>query len=140
MSDIDWKEKRNEEYRALINRDGTKCHYCFTEMSHRSGEYKNSMSREHIVPTSLGGPSHMLNMILACHQCNNGHGSRMFKCYCEFCYNARMKFRWNDKFMARITVKPRVYKQYGKWFVDIGSAKWACGSWRDAHKTLFLGS
>ena len=77
---------------VLIRRDGNNCHYCHNPMSltirDRPPE-DHTMTLEHVVPESLGGPDTVLNIVLACHKCNRERQDEVFKCDCNFCVRAR---------------------------------------------------
>lgn len=49
----------------IFTRDGWSCRYCgkFCGLS-------NDLEIDHLVPISLGGSDHRLNLVATCHQCN----------------------------------------------------------------------
>ncbi|MBR9813711.1 HNH endonuclease [bacterium] len=56
--------------RALFQRDGHICLYCGERYRH------SDLSRDHVVPTSKGGPDEWENCVTACGPCNRRKGSR----------------------------------------------------------------
>lgn len=67
------------------------CHYCGVRWP---VEY---LTRDHIVPRSLGGTSGLYNLVRACRKCNSSKGQEMPTCKCEKCamavkrYHRRMR-------------------------------------------------
>lgn len=61
--------KRLAKVRCLFKRDGQACIYCGTPLT------EETATVEHIVPLGQGGPDRMINMALACFECNNGLGN-----------------------------------------------------------------
>ena len=55
---------------TLFRRDQHVCGYCGNEFSTRD------LSRDHIIPTSQGGPNNWMNVITACHGCNKHKDAR----------------------------------------------------------------
>lgn len=56
--------------RTLFRRDRNVCAYC-------GGEFEPShLSRDHIIPTSKGGPNTWMNVITACNHCNKHKDDR----------------------------------------------------------------
>ena len=81
--------------RVLIRRDGSVCHYCPTSMSltkRDSPPEPHTMTLEHVVPESKGGPSTADNLVLACSECNQKMDNQVFKCECNFCVRARNRY------------------------------------------------
>lgn len=60
--------RRNAAVRCLANRDGLTCIYCGAPLT------EETATIEHIVPLSQGGIDRMVNMALACADCNHGLG------------------------------------------------------------------
>jgi len=50
--------------RTLFRRDKNLCAYCGHQFS------TSELSRDHVVPTSKGGPNSWTNVVTACHSCN----------------------------------------------------------------------
>ncbi|AJD47288.1 HNH endonuclease domain-containing protein [Isoalcanivorax pacificus W11-5] len=59
--------------RALFRRDQNICLYCGQPFSDQS------LTRDHIVPTSRGGRDTWLNVVAACRRCNQHKGSRLLE-------------------------------------------------------------
>jgi 5-methylcytosine-specific restriction endonuclease McrA len=55
--------------RALLARDGDRCHWCSIQM-----RYPWTPTIEHMVPKSLGGSNRLENLVLACDWCNQKRG------------------------------------------------------------------
>ena len=55
---------------TLFMRDDNKCLYCGSDFSHRS------LSRDHVIPLSLGGEDVWTNVVTACRRCNNHKGGK----------------------------------------------------------------
>lgn len=62
----------------LVERDGTRCTWCCREMINLPIDQKQDcslhMTLEHVVPLAHGGTHDLLNLALACFQCNNARG------------------------------------------------------------------
>lgn len=56
--------------KALFRRDQNLCAYCGDEFSH------SDLSRDHIKPTSKGGPNSWMNVVAACNTCNKRKDDR----------------------------------------------------------------
>ena len=56
--------------RALFRRDRQLCLYCGSHFP------ESSLSRDHVLPISLGGRDHWANVVTACRQCNARKGNR----------------------------------------------------------------
>jgi hypothetical protein len=56
--------------KALFARDGHLCLYC----GHRFGP--KDLTRDHVVPTSRGGPDTWENVVTSCRNCNHRKGAR----------------------------------------------------------------
>jgi len=61
--------RRAAAIRCLAKRDGLTCIYCGCPLT------EETATIEHIVPLSLGGIDRMVNMALACTDCNHGLGN-----------------------------------------------------------------
>lgn len=57
----------------LLERDGDCCHYC-----HRQFRHTLPATRDHVIPSALGGSNLDDNMVLACKPCNGGRGVRSY--------------------------------------------------------------
>lgn len=57
--------------KALFRRDRDMCLYCGESYRHKSG-----LTRDHVIPTSKGGPNIWTNVVSACFKCNNVKGDR----------------------------------------------------------------
>lgn len=68
--DLSRRSKVNLTNRTLFGRDRNVCAYCGDR--HTS----NHLSRDHIVPQSLGGADTWLNCVTACQSCNHAKGSK----------------------------------------------------------------
>lgn len=92
---------------VIIMRDGMRCHYCeeYMNVYHgvRVGVQLSDPRRftfEHIVPKSVGGTWGLYNIVGACAKCNNGHGNDFYKCFCNFCKGARVRFEMREMGLA----------------------------------------
>lgn len=56
--------------KSLFRRDHNICAYCGGEFSH------HDLSRDHILPTSKGGPNTWMNVVTACNGCNKAKDDR----------------------------------------------------------------
>lgn len=56
--------------KALFRRDQNVCAYCGDEFT------SHNLSRDHIKPTSKGGPNIWMNVVTACHSCNKRKDDR----------------------------------------------------------------
>lgn len=59
----------------LFARDGYRCQYCYRHR--RELGYRESLTRDHIVPISRGGNNHWTNVVTACSRCNLRKGNRL---------------------------------------------------------------
>lgn len=82
----------------IVMRDGLRCHYCRENMNVYAdptiGQRRHDPKRftfEHVVPKSQGGSYGLYNIVGACSECNSREGSRIYKCFCGFCQNARVR-------------------------------------------------
>ena len=81
----------------VIMRDGLRCHYCreymnvYTRPNKVQARDPKRFTFEHVVPRSIGGSYGMYNIVGACSRCNGKHGNDVYKCFCKFCKNARVK-------------------------------------------------
>lgn len=63
-------------------RDGWSCEYCGVELTTKTNPNgtvlagKRFATRDHIIPTALGGANTLFNMVLACGPCNRRKGIR----------------------------------------------------------------
>jgi len=70
------QERNSEDYtpplnnRTLFRRDANVCMYCAERFS------TSDLTRDHIVPISLGGDDVWMNVVTACRRCNNHKGGR----------------------------------------------------------------
>ncbi len=60
--------RRRAVLRCLFKRDGAACIYCGAELT------EETATVEHVVPLGMGGPDRLINMALACRECNHGLG------------------------------------------------------------------
>ena len=62
----------------LVERDGVHCTWCCREMIDLpitlNQDCSLHMTLEHVVPLAHGGTHELLNLALACFQCNNARG------------------------------------------------------------------
>jgi 5-methylcytosine-specific restriction endonuclease McrA len=58
----------------LFARDGYSCQYCGRHR--RELGYRESLTRDHVVPISRGGDNDWLNVVTACSRCNLRKGNR----------------------------------------------------------------
>ena len=59
----------------LFARDGYRCQYCNRHRSELRG--REFLTRDHVVPLSLGGDNGWQNVVTACSACNNRKGSHL---------------------------------------------------------------
>ncbi len=59
----------------LFARDGYRCQYCGRQ-KHELG-YRESLTRDHLVPLSQGGGNGWTNVVTACSRCNLRKGNRL---------------------------------------------------------------
>jgi len=59
----------------LFARDGYRCQYCGRHR--RELGYRESLTRDHVVPISRGGDNGWLNVVTACSRCNLRKGNRL---------------------------------------------------------------
>lgn len=64
-----WKPPRFRK-RVLFNRDHWCCQYCGVELTHES------ITVDHIIPSSRGGRTSWLNCVASCKQCNRTKGNK----------------------------------------------------------------
>lgn len=58
---------------SLLARDQYECQYCEKKLSIKS------LTIDHVVPKSKGGPTTWLNVVSACHSCNNKKGNKSLR-------------------------------------------------------------
>lgn len=98
--------RHNLDTNNIIKRDGHGCHYCGKRMKfypNPTAEQQRDPKRftyEHIVPASMGGTWGMYNIVGACNACNQQKGNQYFKCFCEFCQMARVRFELKEMRVA----------------------------------------
>lgn len=63
----------------LINRDGTRCHYCGCELNFTDPAHDNYRTFDHKYPVSKGGKSNPGNLVLACFKCNSKKANNIRK-------------------------------------------------------------
>jgi hypothetical protein len=66
----------------LFLRDNFTCGYCgkiYSPAFVKKGSIANSLTRDHIVPTSRGGKDIWENVVTACISCNNKKGDKLLK-------------------------------------------------------------
>jgi hypothetical protein len=62
--------KRHRRLLRLVERDGTECVWCGTELGGTM-----AMTLDHVVPSSQGGTNDIENLVLACSPCNGMRGA-----------------------------------------------------------------
>ena len=60
--------------KTLGERYGMRCWWCSQQLRYDMG-WQNSVTREHVVPVSLGGPNEYWNLVAACYRCNTMRGT-----------------------------------------------------------------
>lgn len=67
-----YKPKHASQVRRLIERDGTRCHYCGVELSFEwsKDDQENYRTIDHVKPQARGGKTLLENLVLACARCN----------------------------------------------------------------------
>lgn len=55
---------RANKVKKLIQRDGSKCHYCKCVLNN------NNITVDHVIPKSKGGSDRIENLVLSCEFCN----------------------------------------------------------------------
>jgi len=74
-------KKRRVLVERLIERDGVSCTWCCREMIDKRIDPRIDcalhMTLEHLMPLSLGGTHELINLALACFECNNERGSNL---------------------------------------------------------------
>jgi 5-methylcytosine-specific restriction endonuclease McrA len=65
--------------RKLINRDGTRCHYCGVELAFDNPNAENYRTIDHKFPKDRGGRENLGNLVLACHNCNIAKKNKSYK-------------------------------------------------------------
>lgn len=60
---------RYSQRKKLYDRQDGICAYCFNEMTFDNNR-PNTVTRDHVIPRSKGGPSSMFNLIGVCATCN----------------------------------------------------------------------
>lgn len=78
------------------------CHYCSTIAL---------MTRDHIVPASLGGPDGGWNIVKACPRCNYEKADKWPTCGCEKCVAAVERFLEDPRLTERASVIVRRRKR-----------------------------
>ena len=80
--DLRAKQQREEHQltdpavrKQVFNLTGGKCAYCDTQLVESGGE-QDQFCIEHVVPSSMGGPNHLVNYVPSCRSCNNSKGDR----------------------------------------------------------------
>ena len=69
------KFRRQVTNTFLFARDGYRCQYCNRHRSELRG--REFLTRDHVVPLSLGGDNGWQNVVTACSACNNRKGSHL---------------------------------------------------------------
>lgn len=69
------KFRRQVTNTFLFARDGYRCQYCNRHRSELRG--REFLTRDHVVPLSLGGDNSWQNVVTACSACNNRKGSHL---------------------------------------------------------------
>lgn len=77
------KKKRRVRVLALLERDGNRCTWCCREMIDKpivpGADCSLHMTLEHLRPIGMGGSHDLLNLALACFQCNNYRGDHLIE-------------------------------------------------------------
>lgn len=83
VSSAVYKPRRTGQVKRLIERDGTRCHYCGVELEFEwSPTATNYRTVDHKQPQARNGKTLLKNLVLACPRCNLEKG---VKSYQEFC-------------------------------------------------------
>ena len=67
------KKQRQQVRDALVERDGSSCHYCGKHLQTKTRAKRlptNYCHIEHIVPREHGGTNELTNLVLSCKHCN----------------------------------------------------------------------
>jgi 5-methylcytosine-specific restriction endonuclease McrA len=59
----------------IAERARFKCEYCSADLLRSVDDYEWNWEREHVVPTSMGGPDELANWALSCRACNQLKGA-----------------------------------------------------------------
>ncbi len=80
--------RRRMFYRVpqLIERDGTKCHYCGCELNFTNPSHSNYRTVDHRNPRSAGEKANhnLNNLVLCCQSCNIKKGNLSYKEFKRF--------------------------------------------------------
>lgn len=75
--------KRRIRVELLLERDGNKCTWCCREMVDAPilprEDCRLHMTLEHLKPVCFGGSHDLINLALACFECNNERGDRQIE-------------------------------------------------------------
>jgi hypothetical protein len=95
------------------DRFGT-CHYCSIE---------TDMTRDHVVPASLGGPESTWNIVPSCAACNYQKADQWPTCGCEKCVAAVERFLGDPRFRANaVRILRRRIRELGDQMASIERA------------------
>ncbi len=61
--------RRKQGIIRLFEEQNGKCAYCGTDMTLKLGE-RNTVTKDHVVPRSKGGPTEAWNLVASCATCN----------------------------------------------------------------------
>lgn len=124
----------------LINRDGTGCHYCNTDLG------RSDSTIDHVVPRCMGGISHPDNYVLACGDCNSTRGNDLYWCDCAWCGPVIEHFKDTQSYFDYVFYKlikynhPRVIRTGSRWKVFVHNNTHSFPNWDDAlHFALTYG-
>lgn len=121
---------------ATYSKYNARCHYCSrgTVLTSRRKRGKgkqesNYATREHIVPQRFGGSDNSENIVLACHDCNNKRGDKLFFCTCSKCerlikkaLNSNMFINKNFDSIIDFNRVKVIRQPDGRWKVFAGNA------------------
>lgn len=62
---------------AVVQRDGTKCHYCGCETIELMEGHPRRRTIDHVIPQKYGGKDELDNLVLACLECNSRKGAKV---------------------------------------------------------------
>lgn len=71
--------------RAVLKRDGMRCHYCGRALHVHKNRYSGAphsyATVDHIIPKSRGGEYETWNLVAACYACNQERGNMLYLVY-----------------------------------------------------------
>jgi hypothetical protein len=131
----------SKQLSRLASRDGRQCHYCRDDMvfpldKRQPQNIPNAVTRDHIVPRSMGGEYRDHNLILACRRCNEKRGDNLYYCSCAFCANVIESYMLKHFGGTIGPVKPRVWKHHDVWVTSYGLNSYQWKSWESAMRAV----